>query len=57
MSTTGRVLLCIVVGVLVGGGLMFHSNPQVQTGGLVILVGMVALGLVLRWWIFRGGED
>ncbi len=54
MSAFGKVLfrLCIAIGVLVGGGMMFHSDPQVQTGGLVIVVGTVAVGLVLRW-IFR----
>ena len=54
MSATGRVVfwLCLAIGVLVGGGMMFHSDPQVQTGGLFILVGMVVVGLVLSW-IFR----
>jgi len=54
MSATGRVLfrLGIAIAVLVGGGLMFHSNPQVQTGGLAILVGALVVGLALHW-IFR----
>ena len=54
MSATGRVLfwLCLAIGVLVGGGMMFHSDPQVQTGGLVILVGTVVVSLVLHW-IYR----
>ncbi len=54
MSATGRVLfrLCIAIGVLVGGGMMFHSDPQVQTWGIYILVGMVVVALVLRW-VFR----
>ena len=54
MSATGRVLfwLCLAIAALVGGGLMFHGDPQVQTGGLVILVGVVVVGLALRW-IYR----
>ena len=54
MSATGRVLfrLCIAIGVLVGGGMLFHSDPQVQTWGVFILVGMVVVALVLRW-VFR----
>ena len=54
MSATGRVLfrLCIAIGVLVGGGMLFHSDPQVQPWGVYILVGMVVVALVLRW-IFR----
>ncbi len=54
MSTTGRVLfrLCIAIGVLVGGGMLLIPNPQVQTWGVYILVGMVVVALVLRW-IFR----
>ena len=44
--------LCVAIGVMVGGGMMFHSDPQIQTGGLVILVGAVVVGLVLSW-IFR----
>ena len=51
MPLFGKVLfrLCIAIGVLVGGGMMFHSDPQVQTWGVYILVGMVIVGLVLRW--------
>ena len=54
MSATGKVLfrLCIAIGVAVGGGMMFHSDPQVQTGGLGILVGALVAGLALHW-IFR----
>ncbi len=54
MSATGRVLfrLCIVVSVLVGGGMLLINDPQVQTWGVYILVGAVVVGLVLRW-IFR----
>ncbi len=54
MSTTGRVLfrLCIAIGVLVGGGMLLINDPQVQTWGVYILVGMVVVALALRW-IFR----
>ncbi len=54
MSATGRVLfrLCIAIGVLVGGGMLLIPDPQVQTWGVYILVGMVVVALVLRW-IFR----
>ena len=50
MSATGRVLfrLCIAIGVLVGGMLLI-PDPQVQTWGVYILVGMVVVALVLRW--------
>jgi hypothetical protein len=54
MSATGRVLfrLCIAIGVLVGGGMLLIPDPQVQTWGVYILVGMVVVALVLRW-VFR----
>ncbi len=54
MSATGRVLfrLCLAIGVLVGGGMLLINDPQVQTWGVFILVGMVVVALVLRW-IFR----
>ena len=54
MSATGRVLfrLCIAIGVLIGGGMLLINDPQVQTWGVYILVGMVVVGLVLRW-VFR----
>ncbi len=54
MSATGRVLfrLSIAIGVLVGGGMLLINDPQVQTWGVFILVGMVVVALVLRW-IFR----
>ncbi len=54
MSATGRVLfrVCIAIGVLVGGGMLLISDPQVQTWGVYILVGMVVVALVLRW-VFR----
>ena len=54
MATFGKVLfrMCIVVSVLIGGGMLFINDPQVQTWGVYILVGMVVVGLVLRW-IFR----
>ena len=54
MNATGRVLfrLCIAIGVLVGGGMLLIPDPQVQTWGVYILVGMVVVALVLRW-IFR----
>ena len=44
--------MCIAIGVLVGGGMLFINDPQVQTWGVYILVGMMVAGLVLRW-IFR----
>ena len=54
MAALGKVLfrMCIVVSVLIGGGMMLINDPQVQTWGVYILVGMVVVGLVLRW-IFR----
>ncbi len=54
MGATERVLfwLCIAIGVLVGGGLLLINDPQVQTWGVYVLVGMVAAALVLRW-VFR----
>ncbi len=54
MSATGRVLfwLCAAIAVFIGSGMLFHSDPQVQTGGLVIVVGVVVVGLVLHW-IYR----
>ena len=54
MAALGKVLfrMCIVVSVLVGGGMLLINDPQVQTWGVYILVGMVVVGLVLRW-IFR----
>ncbi len=57
MAALGKVLFrtCIVVSVLIGGGMLFVNDPQVQTWGVYILVGMVVVALVLRWifWIFR----
>ncbi len=44
--------MCIAIGVLVGGGMLLISDPQVQTWGVYILVGMVVVALVLRW-VFR----
>ena len=54
MAALGKVLfrMCIVVSVLVGGGMLLINHPQVQIWGVYILVGMVLVGLVLRW-IFR----
>ena len=54
MAALGKVLfrMCIVVSVLIGGGMLLINDPQVQTWGVYILVGMVVVGLVLRW-IFR----
>ncbi len=54
MAALGKVLfrMCIVVSVLIGGGMLLINDPQVQTLGVYILVGMVVVGLVLRW-IFR----
>ena len=54
MAAFGKVLfrMCIVVSVLIGGGMLLINDPQVQTWGVYILVGMVVVGLVLRW-IFR----
>ena len=54
MAAFGKVLfrMCIVVSVLIGGGMLFINDPQVQTWGVYILVGMVVASLVLRW-IFR----
>ena len=54
MAVIGKVLfrMCIVVSVLIGGGMLFINDPQVQTWGVYILVGMMVAGLVLRW-IFR----
>ncbi len=51
----GRVMfwLCVAIGVMVGGAL-FLAGEIGQA--IFILVGMVALGLVLRW-AFSGGED
>ena len=44
--------MCIAIGVLVGGGMLLIPDPQVQTLGVCILVGMVVVALVLRW-VFR----
>ena len=44
--------MCIAIGVLVGGGMLLIPDPQVQTWGVYILVGMVVVALVLRW-VFR----
>ena len=54
MAALGKVLfrMCIVVSVLIGGGMLLINDPQVQTWGVYILVGMVVVALVLRW-IFR----
>ncbi len=54
MAALGKVLfrLCIAIGVLVGGGMLLINDPQVQTWGVYVLVGMVAAALVLRW-VFR----
>ena len=51
MAAFGKVLfrMCIVVSVLIGGGMLFINDPKVQTWGVYILVGMVVAGLVLRW--------
>jgi len=51
MGATERVLfwLCIAIGALVGGGMLLIPDPQVQTWGVYILVGMVVVALVLRW--------
>ena len=58
MGMFGRVLFwaCAAIAVFIGSGMLFHSDPQVQTGGLVIVVGVVVVGLALRW-LFSGGED
>ncbi len=50
----GKVLfrLCVAIGVLAGGGLLLIGDGEIQAMGLYILMGMVAVGLVLRW-IFR----
>ena len=60
MAAPGKVLfrMCIVVSVLIGGGMLLINDPQVQTWGVYILVGMVVVGLVLRWIfrIFRGNN-
>ncbi len=57
MGATERVLfwLCIAIGVLVGGGMLLINDPQAQTWGVYVLVGMVVVALVLRWvfQIFR----
>ncbi len=57
MGAAERVLFwsCIAIGMLVGGGMLLKSDPQVQTWGVYILVGMVVVALVLRWvfQIFR----
>ena len=54
MAALGKVLfrMCIVVSVLIGGGMLLINDPQIQTWGVYILVGMVVVALVLRW-IFR----
>ena len=54
MAALGKVLfrMCIVVSVLIGGGMLLINDPQVQTWGVYILVGMVVVALVLRW-VFR----
>ncbi len=54
MAALGKVLfrMCIVVSVLIGGGMLLINDPQVQTWGVYILVGMVVVALVMRW-IFR----
>ena len=54
MAALGKVLFrtCIVVSVLIGGGMLLINDPQVQTWGVYVLVGMVAAALVLRW-VFR----
>ncbi len=55
MGMFDRVMfwLCVAIGVMVGGAL-FLAEEIGQA--IFILVGMVALGLVLRW-AFSGGED
>ncbi len=54
MAALGRVLFwaCAAIAVFIGSGMLFHSDPQVQTWGVYVLVGMVAAALVLRW-VFR----
>ena len=54
MAAFGKVLfrMCIVVSVLIGGGMLLINDPQVQTWGVYILVGMVVVALMLRG-IFR----
>ncbi len=51
MGAAERVLFwsCIAIGVLVGGGMLLINDPQVQTWGVYVLVGMVVVALVLRW--------
>ena len=51
MAALGKVLfrMCIVVSVLIGGGMLLINDPQIQTWGVYILVGMVVVALVLRW--------
>ena len=41
MAALGKVLfrMCIVVSVLIGGGMLLINDPQVQTWGVYILVG------------------
>ncbi len=54
MGMFDRVMfwLCVAIGVLVCGGMLLIPDPQVQTWGVYVLVGMVAAALVLRW-VFR----
>ena len=56
----GRFLfrLCVAIGVLAGGGLFLLSDdPGVRNIAAFALLGMVALGLLLRWVFGGGGFD
>ena len=51
----GRFLfrLCVAIGVLAGGAVFLIGIKELA---IYVLLGMVALGLLLRW-VFSGGED
>jgi len=58
MGMFGRVMfwICVAIGVMAGGAVFIIDAPAARITSVVLLGGMVALGLVLRW-IFRDTED
>jgi len=59
MSATGRVLFwaCAVIAVFIGGVAFSAAYLAGDIAlAIFIVVGLVALGLVLRW-VVSGGED
>jgi len=58
MGLFGKVMfwLCVAIGVMAGGAVFIIDTSVARTTSVLILGGMVALGLLLRW-IFSGAAE